>query len=111
MPRSARVLILGGGFAAVGACRRMRRAIRRGELEATVVTRETSLLLHGVIAEMLTGRISAGTAANPARRVFRPAGVHFGEVESIDLEHRRVVVARSLDGARTELEYDHAVLA
>jgi NADH:ubiquinone reductase (H+-translocating) len=111
MPRPARVLILGGGFAAVGACRRMRSAIDRGELEATVVTRDTSLLLHGLIAEMLTGRISAGAPANPARRVFRPARVHFGEVESIDLEHRRVVVARSLDGAHTELDYDHAVLA
>ncbi len=37
--------------------------------------------------------------------------MHVAEIESIDLEAGRVVTSRHLDGARFELEYDHAVLA
>ena len=111
MPAPARVLVLGGGFAAATVCRGLRPAIRRGELEATVVTRTNYSCLHGLIAEMVTGRIAPGAVASPARRVFAPAHVHVAEIEAIDLDARRVLTSRSLDGARRELEFDHAVLA
>jgi NADH dehydrogenase len=109
--RPARVLVLGGGFTAVHACRGMRRGIRSGELAVTVVTRDNFQVTHGLIGEMVTGRVSAGAIANPARRIFRPARVQIAEIESIDLESRTVVTSRSLDGARAELGYDHLVLS
>lgn len=105
-----RVLVLGGGFVAVEACRSMRRAIRSGKLDVTVVLRDNYLCMHGLIPEMVTGRIAPGTILNPARRIFSGARVHVAEIESIDLEARRVTTTRDLDGARFELEYDHALL-
>ncbi|MGZ4440967.1 MAG: NAD(P)/FAD-dependent oxidoreductase, partial [Gaiellaceae bacterium] len=111
MAPASRVLILGGGFATAGACKTLRPAIERGEVDVTVVSRTNYSCLHGLIAEMITGRISPGAIASPARRVFAPARVHVAEIESIDLDGHRVVTSRSLDGARRELEFDHAVLA
>jgi len=105
------VVVLGGGFAAGATTRSLRGSIRRGEIDATVVSRTNNACLHGLIAEMITGRISPGAVASPARRVFAPAHVHVAEIESIDLERRRVVTSRALDGARRELEFDHVVLA
>jgi NADH dehydrogenase len=107
----ARVLILGGGFVALHTARKLRDAVRAGRAELTVVTRENFLYAHGFAGEMVTGRIAPGTILNPARRIFAPARIHIAELESIDLEGRRVVTSRHLDGARYELEYDHAVLA
>jgi NADH:quinone reductase (non-electrogenic) len=105
-----RVLLLGGGFVAMQACRAMRTAIRQGRLDVTVVTRDNFLCLHGLIGEMLTGRIGPGTILNPSRRIFAPAELHIGEIESIDIDARRVVTSRHLDGARFELDYDQAVI-
>jgi NADH dehydrogenase len=111
MEGAPRVLILGGGFATAGTCRTMRRAMRGGRVDVKVVSRHNYSCLHGLIAEMITGRISPGSVASPARRIFAPAQVHVAEIESIDLDGRRVVTSRALDGARQELEFDHVVLA
>jgi NADH:quinone reductase (non-electrogenic) len=108
---ATRVLILGGGFATAGASRSMRSAMKRGELDVTVVSRNNYSCLHGLIAEMITGRISPGAVASPARRIFSPARVHVSEIDSIDLDAHTVVTSRALDGARRVLEFDHAVLA
>lgn len=108
---SPRVLILGGGFVALHACRALRKPIEAGLVEVTVVSRENFLFAHGMIAEMVTGRISASHILNPARRIFAPAQVHVAEVERVDLERRQVVASRSIDGARSTLAYDHLVIA
>jgi NADH dehydrogenase len=110
MPEPPHVLILGGGFVAQKVARRLRRPIERGELTATVVDRDNFFTFHGLIGEMVTGRILPSNLLNPARRVFAPAQVHVGEIESIDIEARRVVTSRRLDGARFELRYNHAVV-
>ena len=74
------------------------------------MTRDNALAVHGLIGEMVTGRILASTVLNPGRRVFAPARLHVAEIESIDIEARTVVTSRHLDGARFELAYDRAVV-
>ena len=110
MPETPHVLILGGGFVAQKVARRLRRPIERGELMVTVVDRDNFFTFHGLIGEMVTGRILPSNLLNPARRIFSPAHVHVGEIESIDIEAKRVVTSRRLDGARFELDYDQAVV-
>lgn len=105
------VLILGGGYAATKAVKRLRGAMKRNEVDVTVVTRHNYHELHGLIGEMVTGRLSVEQILSPVRRVFAPARVHVGEIESIDLAGRRVVVSRHLDGARHTLTYNHLVIA
>jgi NADH:ubiquinone reductase (H+-translocating) len=108
--RTPHVLILGGGFVAQKVARRLRRPIQRGELTATVVDRDNFFTFHGLIGEMVTGRILPSNLLNPARRIFSPAHVHVGEIESIDIEAKKVVTSRRLDGARFELGYDQLVV-
>src|SRR5689334_2116752 len=110
MPKPTRVLILGGGYAAIHVAWTLRPAIERGQIEATVVTQENYHAFHGLIGEMLTGRIGPGQILSPVRRIFPPAKIHVGEIETIDLPGRKVVVSRQLDGLQYELEFDQAVL-
>ncbi|WP_158301905.1 FAD-dependent oxidoreductase [Paenibacillus mesophilus] len=110
MKRPTRVLILGGGYAAISAARMFRKGILSGELDVTVVSRENYHVFHGFVSEMITGRIAPGQILSPARRIFAPAQVHVGEIEAIDLDARKVVTSRHLDGRQYELEFDHAIL-
>lgn len=111
MSQVPRVVCLGSGWASMYCVRAMRRAIRRGEVDVTVVGRDNFHTFHGFIAEMLTGRIQPGQIVTAARRMFPPARFHNGEIESIDLERRIVTTARHLDGKRYELPFDHLFVA
>ena len=111
MSARPKVLILGGGYAAIYVCRALKPAIEAGRLEATVVSRENFHVFHGFVGEMLTGRVSASHILSPARRIFPPAKVHVAEIQRIDLRMRKVITSRNLDGSRFELEYDHVVIA
>lgn len=102
-----RLVCLGSGWASMYCVRTMRRAIRRGEVDVTVIGRDNFHTFHGFIAEMLTGRIQPGQIVTPARRMFPPARFHNAEIETIDLERRIVTTSRYLDGKRYELPFDH----
>ena len=104
------VLVLGGGYVPITLTRELRRPIKRGELDVTVVSRENFHIFNGFVGEMITGRIGPGSMLSPVRRIFAPAGIHVAEIESVDLGARKVVTSRHLDGARFELDYDHLVL-
>jgi NADH dehydrogenase len=107
---ASRVLVLGGGYVALTLTRGLNREIERDTLHATVVSRDNYHVYHGLIGEMLTGRIAPGNVLSPARRIFGRASVHVAEVEKIDLERGVVLTSRHLDGARLELAYEHLVL-
>lgn len=111
MATPTRIVCLGGGWVAVYLVKSLKRAIKRGEVELTVVSRENYHTFHGFIPEMLVGRIQPQQLVTPARWVFKPAHFHNGEIESIDPEARTVVTSRAIDGREYVLEYDHAVLA
>jgi NADH dehydrogenase len=104
------VLVLGGGYVPITLTRELKRGVRRGELDLTVVSRDNFHTFHGFIGEMITGRIGPTSMCSPVRRIFAPARVHVAEIESIDLDAQTVVTSRHLDGARFELGYDQLVL-
>jgi NADH:ubiquinone reductase (H+-translocating) len=105
------VLCLGGGWASMYCVRVLRRSIRRGAVDVTVVGRDNFHTFHGFIAEMLTGRIQPGQIISPARRLFPPARFHNAEIEAIDVKRRVVTTSRYLDGRIYELTYDHLLVA
>lgn len=105
-----RVLVLGGGYVPITLTRELRKPVARGELDVTVVSRDNFHTFHGFVGEMITGRIGPSSMLSPVRRIFSPAKVHVGEIESVDLAARTVVTSRHLDGARFELGYDQLVL-
>lgn len=104
------VVCVGGGYVAVWLVKGLRRAIRRGEVEVTIVSRENYHTFHGFVGEMLSGRIQPQQILSPARRIFRPARFANAEVTAIDPEARTVTVSRLLDGREQVLSYDHLVV-
>jgi NADH:ubiquinone reductase (H+-translocating) len=111
MSQRPHVLVLGGGYVPITLTRQLRKQVERGEIDLTVVSRENFHAFHGFVGEMITGRIGAGSMLSPVRRIFAPGRVHVAEIEHIDLDARKVITSRHLDGARNELVYDHLVFA
>jgi len=110
MSEPKRVVCLGGGWVAIYLAKTLRRAITRGEIELTVVSRDNYSTVHGIIAEMLTCKVQPLQINASVRELIAPAHLHNAEIVSIDVEKREVLTRRSLDGRAYPLRYDHLVL-
>ncbi len=106
-----KVVVLGGGYCALYACSRFRRAVKRGKIELTVVTKENFHIWHGFIGEMIAGKISPRNILTPARRVFAPAKVILGIINRIDRENKLIHFTREVDGLPADIEYDDLIIS
>ena len=101
---SARVVIIGGGFAGLYAARRL--ASR--PVSITIVDRQNHHLFQPLLYQVATAGLSPADIATPIRALVEEhpnVKVCMGEVVSVDLDRRSVCLA---DG---ELPYDFVVLA
>jgi len=108
-----RIVILGGGYAglhAFAAIRsRLRRELKSGEVELTLVSRDPYHTYHGWTGEVLSGRLAVERTLTPIVPLLKD---HFlqAEVTSVDLDTRTVLVNTEEEGARA-LPFDHLLLA
>lgn len=101
---SVRVVIIGGGFAGLGAAR----ALRRDPVEVTIVDRRNHHLFQPLLYQVAMAALNPGDIAYPIRSVLRSqvnARTILGRVSGIDLA--RGVVALPEE----ELPFDYLVLA
>src|SRR5574342_561936 len=88
-----RVVILGGGFGGIYAALRLERALGRGAaLEVTLVNRENFFLFTPMLLEVAASDLDLTDIVSPIRTLLRRVKFIQGEVETIDLEMRQVVV-------------------
>lgn len=105
-----RVVALGGGYATINVLKSLKRHIASGRVHLTVIDKNNYHVFHGLVAEMLTGKIQPGNITSPARMVFRGADFHNAEVLHVDFQNKRVTTRRYLDGHQQTVEYDHLVI-
>src|SRR3989442_9055573 len=107
-----RIVILGGGFGGVYAALELEKALARdGSLEVTLVARENFFLFTPMLHEVAASDLDMTHIVNPIRKLLRRVKFVQGEVESVDLGRRRVLVAHGGEHHDHELEYDHLVIA
>jgi NADH dehydrogenase len=103
-----RVVIVGAGFGGLNAAK----ALRRADVEVTVIDRTNHHLFQGLLYQMATGILSEGDIAPPIRELLRRqrnASVMLGEVQDIDLDARTLTVDTL--GLKSEVAYDSLILA
>jgi len=99
------VVIIGGGFGGLNAAK----ALRRAPVRVTVVDRHNHHLFQPLLYQVATATLSPGDIASPIRWILRHARntrVWLGEIRTIDLKNRRVML---VDGASTA--YDYLIIA
>lgn len=106
--RRHRVVVVGAGFGGLFAAK----ALRRAEVDVTVVDRTNHHLFQPLLYQMATGILAEGDIAPPIRDILRRqsnASVVLGEVEAIDLDARCLAV--NTLGLRSDMAYDSLILA
>ncbi|MGW2723342.1 NAD(P)/FAD-dependent oxidoreductase [Streptomyces sp. NPDC001492] len=115
----ARILVVGGGYVgmytALRLQQKLKRELRRGEAEITVVTPDPYMTYQPFLPEAAAGAISPRHVVVPLRRVLDQCHVVVGEVRSIDHAKRTATLttlATEEEGAGPEhMTYDELVLA
>lgn len=105
-----RVVVVGGGFGGLRAVR----ALRRADVEITLVDRRNFHLFQPLTYQVATGALAPAEIAVPLRQVFRRqrnAHVILGEVVGFDLEHRHVLLSGLPNRSEQALAYDMLIVA
>jgi NADH:ubiquinone reductase (H+-translocating) len=107
-----RVLILGSGFGGLYTALHLEKKLRReAAVEITLVNRENFFLFTPMLHEVAAGDLDLTHIVNPVRKLLRRTHFFNGNIRSIDLKERRVVVAHADDNHDHKLSYDYLVLA
>jgi NADH dehydrogenase len=100
-----RVLILGGGFAGIGAARKLKDA----DVDVVLVDRHDYHTFQPLLYQVATDLLETSSVGHPLRDLFHDqpnVAVHQASVTGIDLGKRTVTFAEM-----TPISYDHLVIA
>lgn len=107
-----RIVILGGGFGGMYAALEFERALARGTaLDVTLVNQDNFFLFTPMLHEVAASDLDITNIVSPIRKLLRRVTFFHGEIEAIDLVHRRVGVSHGHEQHCHSLPYDHLVLA
>jgi NADH:ubiquinone reductase (H+-translocating) len=105
-----RVVIIGGGFAAVQFAKTLRSKARGSECEILLFNRENHMVFHPLLADVAGASINVDAAAAPLRQMLPGVGCRTERVQRIDLRSSEIEFDDG-NGALTRLHYDHVVIA
>src|SRR6266536_815124 len=92
--RSARIVILGGGFAGVYTAMELEKAMdARKDFEVVLINKENYFVFQPMLPEVISGTIGILDVVSPIRRLLPRTDLHVREVESIDLEKKVVITS------------------
>lgn len=112
MPEKTRILILGGGFAGVNTAMELERRFGAApDIQITLISRDNFVLFTPMLHEVAASDLDLTTIVNPIRKMLRRAQFLAADIQSVDLDTKRVVVTHGLHRHEHILEYDHLVLA
>jgi NADH:ubiquinone reductase (H+-translocating) len=105
-----RVVVVGGGFAAVQFAKTLRSKLRASECEILLFSRENHMVFHPLLADVAGASINADAAAAPLRQMLPGVECRTERVQRIDLSSSEIEFDDG-NGVLTRLHYDHVVVA
>ena len=113
------VVILGSGFAGIEVLKRLQKKFRNNkDIDITLVSRDNFLLFTPMLPEVSTGMIETRHIVTPVRSFINKTRFYEANVESIDLNNKRIVITHPIGRQfqpiawdKHTLECDYLVLA
>jgi len=107
-----RILILGGGFGGIYTAMHLDKTLgRQPNIEITLVNRENFFLFTPMLHEVAASDLEITNIVSPIRSLIKHAHFFCGDVDSVDLETKRVTVSHGYGRHSHELKYDYLLLA
>ena len=122
---SKHIVILGGGFAGIGVLKNLQKEFHNdSSIEITLVSKHNFLLFTPMLPEVASGMIETRHIVTPVRSFCRKAQFYEANIESIDLDNKRVIITHNIgrqyqpsssssssDRREHTLKYDYLVIA
>ncbi|HEY8314257.1 MAG TPA: NAD(P)/FAD-dependent oxidoreductase [Candidatus Baltobacteraceae bacterium] len=108
---AARIVILGGGFAAIATTQRLERLLRADEAEIVLISRENFSLFTPMLPEVSSGALDVRHIVTPVRSQLKRARFVLAEVDAFDARARSVTYTHTLTGMTESIRYDHLIVA
>jgi NADH dehydrogenase len=105
-----RIVIVGGGFAAVQFAKTLRKKLRASECEIVVFNRENHMVFHPLLADVAGASINPDAAATPLRQMLPGVACRTEQVQRVDLANSQIEFDDDT-GAQSRMPYDHVVIA
>lgn len=105
-----RVVIVGGGFAAVQFAKTLRSKLSPSECEILLFNSENHMVFHPLLADVAGASINVDAAATPLRQMLPRVGCRTERVQKIDLASSEIAFEDG-SGVLNRLHYDHVVIA
>ena len=105
-----RVIVVGGGFAAVQFAKTLRKKLRASECEILLFSRENHMVFHPLLADVAGASINPDAAATPLRQMLPGVACRTERVQRIDLVSSEVEFDDGT-GTLSRLPFDHVVIA
>lgn len=107
-----KILILGGGFGGLYAAMYLEKMLAHDpDVEVTLVNRDNFFLFTPMLHEVAASDLDITHIVSPVRKLLRWVNFFDGDVVSIDLPVRRVIVSHGTEHHHHDLEYDQLVIA
>jgi NADH dehydrogenase len=107
---AVRVVIVGGGFAAVRFAKTLRKKLRASECEIVVFNRENHMVFHPLLADIAGASINPDAGATPLRQMLPGVECRTEPVHRIDLVNSQLEFDDGT-GVQRRMPYDHVVIA
>ena len=105
-----RVVVIGGGFAAVQFAKTLRSKVRGSACEILLFNRENHMVFHPLLADVAGASINVDAAAAPLRQMLPGVECRTERVQRIDLRSSEIEFD-DVTGTLTRLHYDHVLIA
>lgn len=106
-----RIVILGGGFAAIATAQRLEKLLRPGEAELVLISRENFSLFTPMLPEVSSGALDVRHIVTPIRSQLRRTRFILADVTALDVRACNLSYTHTLTGMSENLTYDHVVIA
>jgi NADH dehydrogenase len=100
MTQNTKILILGGGFGGLYTALELEKQLGKDpSVEITLANRQNFFLFTPMLHEVAASDLDITTIVNPIRKLLKRANFFDGEVNSIDLNNKRVTVFHGIDAS------------
>jgi NADH:ubiquinone reductase (H+-translocating) len=106
-----RIVILGGGFAAIATAQRLEKRLRRDQAELVLISRENFSLFTPMLPEVSSGALDVRHIVTPIRSQLRRTHFVLADVTALDVHAKTVSYTHTLTGMSETIGYDHVVIA
>ncbi|HEV3154957.1 MAG TPA: NAD(P)/FAD-dependent oxidoreductase [Candidatus Baltobacteraceae bacterium] len=106
-----RIVILGGGFAAIAAAQRLEKLLRKDEAELVLISRENFSLFTPMLPEVSSGALDVRHIVTPIRSQLRRTRFVLADVTGLNVAQKTVAFTHTLSGDNESIAFDHVVIA